>query len=47
MNNEFFSLPLFPPASLCNNDEVNISHPGCNQGSYGGCGCGCGCGCNH
>jgi phosphoesterase RecJ-like protein len=38
---EFFSLPLFPPASLCNNDEVSISNAACNTGSYGGCGCGC------
>ena len=37
---EFFSLPLFPPASLCNNDEVSISNAACNTGSYGGCGCG-------
>jgi len=31
---EFFSLPLFPPA-LCNNETV--------CGNTGGCGCGCGC----
>lgn len=37
---EFFSLPLFPPASLCNNDEVSISNAACNTGN---CGCGCGC----
>lgn len=35
---EFFSLPLFPPASLCNNDEVSISNAARNTGS---CGCGC------
>ena len=35
---EFFSLPLFPPASLCNNNEVSISNASCNTGS---CGCGC------
>lgn len=35
---EFFSLPLFPPASLCNNDEVAINNASCNTGS---CGCGC------
>ncbi len=37
---EFFSLPLFPPASLCNNDEVAINNAACNTGS---CGCNCGC----
>ena len=37
---EFFSLPLFPPASLCNNDEVAVNNPACNTGS---CGCGCCC----
>ena len=36
---EFFSLPLFPPASLCNNDEVAINNPACNTGSCGCCGC--------
>ena len=36
---EFFSLPLFPPASLCNNGEVQISNAGCNTGSRSGCGC--------
>ncbi|MBR5546475.1 MAG: hypothetical protein IKU70_05800 [Clostridia bacterium] len=35
---EFFSLPLFPPASLCNNDEVAIRNAACNTGSRG-CGC--------
>ena len=35
---EFFSLPLFPPASLCNNDEVSIRNAASNTGS---CGCGC------
>ena len=38
---EFFSLPLFPQASLCNNDTVDINNAACNTGS---CGCGCGCG---
>ena len=41
---EFFSLPLFPPASLCNNEEVSIRNAACNTGS---CGCGCGCGCRN
>ncbi len=35
---EFFSLPLFPPASLCNNDDVALRNAACNTGS---CGCGC------
>lgn len=30
---EFFSLPLFPPASLCNNNEVNIQNPSCTLGN--------------
>ena len=47
---EFFSLPLYPPSSLCNNDTV--AHPNCgcvSQGSTcGSSGCsgtrsGCGC----
>ena len=37
---EFFSLPLFPPASLCNNGDVALQNAACNTGS---CGCGCGC----
>ena len=36
---EFFSLPLFPPASLCNNDDVDLRNAACNTGR-------CGCGCN-
>lgn len=36
---EFFSLPLFPPASLCNNDQVSISNAACNTGSSCGCNC--------
>gem|GEM_PF-4439664 len=40
---EFFSLPLFPPASLCNNNDVDLKNAACHQGSCGGCGCGCGC----
>ena len=40
---EFFSLPLFPPASLCNNNDVELKNAACHQGSCGGCGCGCGC----
>ena len=35
---EFFSLPLFPPASLCNTGDVQISNANYNAGS---CGCGC------
>ncbi len=38
---EFFSLPLFPPASLCNNNEVNIQNAACNSGSCGCRSCGC------
>ena len=34
---EFFSLPLFPPASLCNNGDVQISNAASNTGR--GCGC--------
>ena len=34
---EFFSLPLFPPASLCNNDEVTLRNEACNTGSCGCC----------
>ena len=39
---EFFSLPLFPPASLCNNGDVALQNAACNTGS-----CNCGCGCHH
>lgn len=35
---EFFSLPLFPQASLCNNDDVSLRNSACNTG---GCGCCC------
>lgn len=35
---EFFSLPLFPPASLCNNGDVALQNAACNTGN---CGCGC------
>lgn len=41
---EFFSLPLFPPASMCNNSEVNIQNAGCTMNSCG-CRSGGGCGC--
>lgn len=47
---EFFSLPLFPPASLCNEGSVNIQNAACTipgsvaGTSIGSCGCGCGCG---
>ena len=34
---EFFSLPLFPPATLCDENTVAAPCPG-----NGGCGCGCG-----
>jgi len=34
---EFFSLPLFPPASLCNPDPCS----GSSMSGFGGCGCGC------
>ena len=34
---EFFSLPLFPPASLCNNDELTLRNAACNTGSCGCC----------
>ena len=34
---EFFSLPLFPPASLCNNDDVDLRNASCNTGSCGCC----------
>lgn len=40
---EFFSLPLFPPATLCDESNIGSGNTGC------GCGCGCnrGCGCKH
>ncbi|MEG0767708.1 MAG: hypothetical protein RR482_08325, partial [Clostridia bacterium] len=36
---EFFSLPLFPPASLCNDGTVNINNPSCtcNPNARSGC----------
>lgn len=37
---EFFSLPLFPAASACNNGTVAASNPGCT------CANACRCGCN-
>lgn len=38
---EFFSLPLFPQASLCNEGTVNATNVGstCRNGCCGGCGC--------
>lgn len=41
---EFFSLPLFPPASMCNNGEVSASN--CCPRNNCGCGCGNVSGCN-
>lgn len=44
---EFFSLPLFPPATLC--DEENIASQNtcrCRCGSSNNCGCNCNCKCN-
>jgi len=46
---EFFSLPLFPAASACNNGAVNATHLGCTCGQAyrcngGTCGCGNTCG---
>ncbi len=38
---EFFSLPLFPPATLCDEDST-ASQTGCTRCN---CGCGNGCGC--
>ena len=44
---EFFSLPLFPPASLCNDGTVSANNVGCTCGngcsvrSNSSCGCGC------
>lgn len=38
---EFFSLPLFPPASLCD-EEASTAQSGCRC-RCGGNGCGCGC----
>ena len=35
---EFFSLPLFPPASLCNENTTVAAATACNTGS---CGCSC------
>lgn len=34
---EFFSLPLFPPASLCNNDDLLLRNAACNTGNCGCC----------
>ena len=36
---EFFSLPLFPPASLCNNEEITARNAARNTGNCGGCCC--------
>lgn len=42
---EFFSLPLFPPMSLCNEGTVNASNVSCTCNR--GCGCNCGCNCSN
>ena len=39
---EFFSLPLFPTASVCNTGAVSASNAGCTCGSSGRCGNSCG-----
>ena len=36
---EFFSLPLFPTASACNNGTVNASNVGCTRGQHQACRC--------
>ena len=41
---EFFSLPLFPPASLCNDGTTAANNTGCT--CRNGCGCSGGCSCN-
>ena len=38
---EFFSLPLFPTASVCNNGTVNASNIGCTCSNNARCGNGC------
>ena len=43
---EFFSLPLFPPASLCNNDDVCLRNSACNTGCNTCCHTTCNTGCN-
>lgn len=42
---EFFSLPLFPPMSLCNEGTVSPSNSSCTCNR--GCGCSNGCGCTN
>ena len=42
---EFFSLPLFPPATLCDEDAFNSQSGG--SGCCGNCGSGCGNGCGN
>ena len=39
---EFFSLPLFPTASVCNAGTVNAANTGCTCGNNCRCGNGCG-----
>ncbi|MBQ7655137.1 MAG: hypothetical protein IJS41_01370 [Clostridia bacterium] len=53
MKDEFFSLPLFPPSTLCDEDNFQgTANCGCNCGSTAGTNCGncgsrtSGCGCN-
>ena len=43
---EFFSLPLFPTASVCNNGTVNPANIGCTCGNNGRYNHNCGCGGN-
>ena len=42
---EFFSLPLFPTASVCNNGTVNATNIGCTCGNGNRCGNACNNGC--
>jgi len=42
---EFFSLPLFPTASVCNNGTVNTTNIGCTCGNGNRCGNACNNGC--
>jgi len=44
---EFFSLPLYPHSSLCNEGTVNASNLRCTCGRTTTGACGGSCGCNH